>query len=211
VKPGRDLGPPILNVRAAGIVLAAGASRRMGTAKAGLIYAERTFLAHVIAALSGGGVADVVVIAGAAEAAVRAALPAGSNVPVVRNPAPDRGQLSSLKIALEHVRETMPDAAAIVVALVDHPAIRATTVARLLTAAAEPKPLPIVLPTHDGRRGHPVLFGRPVWQEILGTADDLGAGAVVRADPGRVREVAVDDPGILVDIDTPEDFRRLLA
>jgi len=201
----------VLSVRAAGIVLAAGASRRMGTAKAGLVYAERTFLAHVIAALHDGGVADVMVMAGTAEAAVRAALPPGGRVPVLQNPAPERGQLSSLKIALEHVQRTLPEAAAIVVALVDHPAVRASTVTALLAGAAtQPQPA-IVLPAHCGRRGHPVLFQRSVWAEIVATSDDLGARAVVRADPRRVREVPVDDAGILVDVDTPDDFRRLLA
>jgi len=196
-------------VSVAGVVLAAGASRRMGTPKAGLRFGERTFLDHVIAALEAGGVGDVVVVAGEAVAAVRAALPVGRTITIalLRNHAPERGQLSSLKIALRHVRAAIPDAGAIVMALVDHPAVHAGTVAALAAAGDSA----IAVPTYDGRRGHPVLFGRAVWQELLDTPDEVGARAVVRADAGRVRLVPVDDPGILVDVDTPEDFRRLLA
>ena len=197
-----------MSVRVAGIVLAAGASRRMGTPKASLCFGARTFLAHAIAALEDGGVGDVVVVAGEAAATVRAALPAGRTIPLLRNPAPDRGQLSSLKIALQHVCATIPDAGAVVMALVDHPAVRAGTVAALLAAAGEAA---IVVPTYGGRRGHPVLFARTVWQELLDAPDELGARAVVHADVGRVRLVPVDDAGILVDVDTPEDFRELLA
>jgi molybdenum cofactor cytidylyltransferase len=194
----------------AGVVLAAGASRRMGTPKAGLRFAGQTFLAHVITALENGGVGAIAVVAGEAIAAVQAALPAGRASTLLRNPAPERGQLSSLKIALAHVRQAHPEAAAIVVALVDHPAVRASTVAALLAAAESDPTAAIVLPEHAARRGHPVLFGRTVWQELLDTSDDLGARAVVRADPGRVRVVPVDDPGILVDVDTPDDLQALL-
>jgi molybdenum cofactor cytidylyltransferase len=182
----------------------------MGTPKAGLRLAGRTFLAHAIAALDGGGVGDVVVVAGASVEAVRAALPEDRAVSVVLNPAPERGQLSSLKIALAHLGMAA-DVDAVVVALVDHPAVRATTVAALLAAADDDPATTIALPTHAGRRGHPVLFARALWQELLDTPDDLGARAVVRADPGRVRLVPVDDPGVVTDVDTPEDLERLLA
>ncbi len=69
---------------------------------------------------------------------------------------------------------------------------------------------PIVIPVHRGRRGHPVLFGRPVFEELLGASQDLGARAVVRADAGRVREVPVADAAVLEDIDTPEAYEELV-
>lgn len=184
----------------------------MGTAKAGLLLAGRTFLAHALTALEEGGVDALVVVWGAAPESVTAALPdASRGVAVVQNPTPERGQLSSLKIALEHVGTAWPGAEAAVVSLIDHPAVRPATVAALLAAARQPAAPAIVLPAHRGRRGHPVVFARTVWPELLATADQLGARAVVRADPGRVRVLDVDDPGILLDVDTPEDLRRLIA
>lgn len=202
----------------AGIVLTGGASQRMGVPKAGLLHEGCTFLARVLAMLRSGGVVDVVIVSGSAHDAVLAALPAGDAARVLRNPQPERGQLSSLKIALSDLRARTPRPAAVLMALVDHPMVSASTVARLIDAWRSASPgrdatgrPTIVVPTYVGRRGHPVLFAASLWDELLATPDDRGARAVVRADPTRVREVPVDDPGVCIDVDTPEDFRRLTA
>lgn len=201
-----------------GIVLAGGASRRMGVAKAGLLHDGQTFLARVVGALHGGGIADVVVVSGSAHESVLAALPASDHALVLRNPDPERGQLSSLKVALATLRTRAARPAAALVALVDHPAIRAETVSVLVEAWSEgtarggtPGGPMIVVPVHEGRRGHPVLFAAGVWDELLATPDELGARAVVHARPERVHEVAVDDPGIRIDVDTPADLASLTA
>jgi molybdenum cofactor cytidylyltransferase len=68
----------------------------------------------------------------------------------------------------------------------------------------------IVVPTHAGRRGHPVLFARAVFDELLTAPNDEGARAVVRKDPTRVLAVPVDDPAVLEDFNTPEDYKQLL-
>jgi molybdenum cofactor cytidylyltransferase len=65
-----------------------------------------------------------------------------------------------------------------------------------------------VLPGVHGRRGHPVLFSREVLDEILGLPHSLGVNTVVRRDPHRIREVGVEDSGVTIDIDTPDDFER---
>lgn len=200
----------------AAIVLAGGASRRMGVPKAGLLHEGRTFLACVLGALRAGGVGDAVVVSGSAHEAVLDALPAVHPASVLRNPQPERGQLSSLKVALAALRTRATPPAAAVVALVDHPAVRASTVARMLdawsgrAAGDDARSAPVILvPTHDGRRGHPVLFAADVWEELLATPDEVGARAVVHANPGRVREVVVDDPGVHIDVDTPADLLSL--
>lgn len=187
----------------------------MGTPKAGLPYDGGTFLARVVGTLRAGGVGDVVIVSGSAHEAVLGALPVADPARVLRNPQPERGQLSSLKVGLAALRERATPPAAAVVALVDHPAVLADTVARLVDAWRQPPTVgvatapAIVVPTCGGRRGHPVLFAAGVWDELLATPDALGARAVVHADPARVHEVAVDDPGIRVDVDTPADLLRL--
>lgn len=196
--------------RVAGVVLAGGASRRMGRPKAGLLLEGRTFLAHAIATQRAAGIATIVVVAGADRGAVEAAMPASASAVLLDNPAPERGQLSSLKVALAHLLGD-PAVTAALVALIDHPGVTAATLGRILAAARSAHHAAIVLPTHAGRRGHPVLFARAVWRELLATPDELGARAVVRSDPRRVLEVAVDDPGVLLDVDTPSDLQRLRA
>jgi len=70
---------------------------------------------------------------------------------------------------------------------------------------------PIVVPGYGGRRGHPVVFGRAVFAELERVPDHEGARGVVRADPSRVALVDVDDPAVVEDIDTPEDYERLVG
>jgi molybdenum cofactor cytidylyltransferase len=90
--------------------------------------------------------------------------------------------------------------------LVDHPLVDRTTIELLI---AKSVPDRIVLPVYQGRRGHPVLFGSDILQEILVLPAFQGANIVVRKDPNRIVQVSVDVPGILVDVDTPDDFQRL--
>src|SRR2546428_4343453 len=93
------------------------------------------------------------------------------------------------------------------VTLVDLPVVTAETIKALL-ASFRAAPLPILIAAYQGRRGHPVLFSSQVYGEILAAPLDQGAKVVVRKDPARVREIQLDDPGILADIDTPEDYAR---
>jgi CTP:molybdopterin cytidylyltransferase MocA len=191
----------------AGAILAAGASRRMGQPKAGLRFEDKTFFVHVLEGLTTAALDPIVVVVGAQGAALTGELASSD---VIVNPDPARGQLSSLNLALRHLAATRGSVHGVVVALVDHPLVAHATVAALVRAA-QTAAQPILVPTYGGRRGHPVVFMRDVWDELLATPDRLGARAVVRRDPGRVCDVPVDDAGILVDIDTPADMQALLA
>ena len=202
--PGDQTGAPPA-IRFAGIVLAGGSSRRMGRPKATLRIEGKPFVARSVELLHGEGLHPLVVVAGEHFEQTLAALPVGFDVWTLHNPQPERGQLHSLKLALRSLRSAS-DVSGAVVALVDHPRVRSATVRALLAAAREDG---IAVPRHGGRRGHPVVFGRALFAELLATADEDGARVVVRNRPDRVTTVDVDDPGILLDVDTPAEYERL--
>lgn len=200
-------------MRAAGLILAAGRSSRMGRPKALLELDQRSFLERLLCAMAEAGLADVVVVTGEHDLLIRAHLsagvrPPGCTVRVVTNPTPERGQLSSLLVALEVV-ETLPDRVdAVVVTPVDHPRVGAGTIRALLDAAST-SGAPVTRPVRAGRHGHPVVFGREAFEMLRAAPLEQGARAVVRGLGPRVCEVEIGDPGIDDDIDTPEDYRRL--
>jgi molybdenum cofactor cytidylyltransferase len=105
------------------------------------------------------------------------------------------------------IRALPAGAAGAVLFLVDHPLIQATTIEKLLEHFGSGG---IVVPAYQGRRGHPVLFSADVLREILDLEPGKGANTVVWKNSARVTEVAVDDSGIVRDIDTPEDFAALI-
>ena len=190
-----------MSARVAGVVLAAGASRRTGIAKATATLDGEPLVARIAGTLRDGGCSPVVVVVGPPhEEAVRAAAErAGART--IRNPDPDRGMLSSLQIALEALP---PEIEAAVVALVDHPRVRAGTVRALLAAVGR---APRVRPTFEGRAGHPYLVARSLFEPLLALAPDTpdGARPVLRA--ADTQDVPVDDPAILDDLDTLDALR----
>jgi len=188
------------------IILAAGASRRMGFPKPDLPYRNSTFLGATAQACEAAGLKPVVVVV-SPETHNALAIGHLPNLLVVENETPHTGQLGSLKKGLRAVLNRPVEG--VVVWPVDQPHVRVDTVQQLIETYRR-SPRGIVVPTYDGRRGHPVLFGRAVFDELLATPEDLGARAVVRADPSRVVEVAVPDRAVLEDIDTPEAYERLL-
>lgn len=93
------------------------------------------------------------------------------------------------------------------VCLGDMPFVKRETLAALKAAFAAAAGAPIVLPVHEGRRGHPVGFHRTYFDELAALAGDRGARPVIEAHPQAVMEIQVTDPGVLKDIDTPQDLR----
>jgi CTP:molybdopterin cytidylyltransferase MocA len=177
----------------------------MGRPKALLPVRGRTFVRAIVETLRGAGLSRVVVVIrpGARDLADEV-LRAGAEVAI--NADPDRGQLSSLLTGLVHV--DAPDVEAALVTLVDVPLVSAAAVAALLERARA-SACPIVRAAHRGRHGHPVIFARAVFDALR--AADLSAGAkpVMRA--YAVEDVEVEDAGSVEDIDTPEDYQRLLG
>jgi molybdenum cofactor cytidylyltransferase len=187
----------------AGILLAAGESRRMGYPKPLLTIRGETFLAHLAAAMLK-VVTRLTIVVGAHADRVRPAIPADPRIEVVNNPDWVRGQLSSIKVA---IRALPAAASGALIHLTDHPTVKAETFAAVVDGYRQSRK-PIAMARHGGRRGHPVLFDRSLFGELLDAPEDQGARAVVNADASRVVYVDVDDPGILLDLDTPDDLAR---
>jgi CTP:molybdopterin cytidylyltransferase MocA len=163
----------------------------------------------VIAALRDGGCHDVYVVVGperdpAAREVGEAVWDAGAH-PLI-NPIADAQQVDSLRIA---IRSLPPEAEALVETPVDFPRIQVATVRTVIDAFRQSR-APVVVPTYDGKHGHPTLFARSVWPELLAEPLPEGARTVVHAHRGDLLEVTVDDAGILLDVDTPEDYTRLM-
>jgi len=195
------------------IVLAAGKSSRMGRTKALLPAGPsgETFLDRVIRVLREGGADAVVVVIGGDAAAVRASMPRDdASLAVVENPHFEDGQLSSLHVGLAAVEQRYDDIEAAMVTLVDLPLISASTVRAVLDTFRGHPQAPLVRPRRDDRYGHPVIFNRSVFGELRRADPSKGAKPVVHAHAAEEVNVDVDDPGAFADIDTPEDYDRII-
>jgi len=188
------------------VVLAAGRSRRMGTQKLILPYAGSTVIGHIVEQLADSALGRTYVVVASDQAEVADAV-SGHPVEVVVNPDPDSGMLSSVRCGLR----ALPDGCrAVLLALGDQPGISPRLVNALVEAFAQTDK-DIAVPTHDGRRGHPLLFSIDYRDKILGEYDEVGLRGLLRNHPEAVLEVPVPWPVVLTDLDYPEDYRRELA
>ena len=189
------------------IVLAAGAGRRMGGAKALLELGGETALLRCLRMLREGGCDELRVVLGPASDPARSGLP--GDVDVVLNPRPEAGQTGSLKLALARGAGR---GAMFLLHTVDHPLAEAGDVRALLDAAARRAPEQrIVLPVVGGRRGHPALFETSLAAEFLALGDDEPAHRVPRRDRARVLELPLTNEWLVRDLDTPEDLAAARA
>lgn len=177
-------------IRAAGVVLAAGAGRRFGRPKADVRFEGERLVDRAVRLLRDGGCERVVVVSGALALRV-------DDAEVVHNPEWGTGMGSSLITGLAAVREP-----AAVVVPVDMPWLGAGAVRRLLTCGAE-----IAVATYGGRQGHPVLLGARYFTAVGAEAvGDTGARRFLAANPALVQRIPCDDTGSPEDIDTPGDL-----
>lgn len=191
--------------RIAGIILAAGESARMGQDKALLPWGATTFLEHLLAALKKAEVGLVRVVLGGNAEGVQEKVKLGAAEAVI-NRNWRQGQLSSLIAALDSLPRLVEAA---VVCLVDHPCVSSRLIRALIEKFQEAKKL-IILPIYQGRRGHPVLFSAQLFDELRAAPLDLGARHVVRRHPGDILEVPTDEEGILLNINDPAAYEKIL-
>src|SRR3954451_1695990 len=190
--------------RTAALVLAAGAGSRFGGGKLLASVGGRPVLQHVLDAVAGAGIDDVVVVLGAEAPAIEAAI-AWRGERRVLNPAPERGLSSSLKTGFDAVPD---DVDAVLVALGDQPLVPVETIRALLDAPS-PEDRPVVVPAfEEGQGRNPVLLRRPAFALVAETEGDRGLGPVIAGHPESVAEVAVSDHNPAVD--TIDDLAAVL-
>lgn len=171
----------------------------MGRPKALLPIAGRTFLETLFNRLALSGASPIVAVLGADAALIRASV-ALPRLRFVVNPAPQRGQLSSIHCGLDAMSGEELDG--LFIAPVDTPRVQAATLRRMIASLY---PAPLVVPTFEGRRGHPALFATSLFEALRQASPQEGARAVVRARADRL-ELDCGDPAVLEDFDTPEDL-----
>jgi len=190
--------------KVAGLILAAGKSERMGRSKALLPFRGNCFLTHVLTEASHSNLNDVKIVLGHQAEALLRALPEIKPKAVV-NPDYESGQLSSLQCGLKHLNSAGLDG--VMVFLIDHPMIHRDLVNQLIEAFRQNSAL-IVVPSFEHRLGHPMIFGAELFSELLAAPLDQGAVSVVRKHAHEILHLEVDEPGVLVDIDTPEAYEK---
>ena len=189
----------------AAVILSAGASSRMGRPKALLPYREGTFLEHLLDVTHHPRIGVQRVVLGAGAEVIRSLAKLDSSL-VVQNPKWEKGQLSSIWAGIRSLEGTATDG--IVLCPVDHPLVSARVVSDLVERFyAEGKA--IVVPTYDGRRGHPAIFSCALYPELLAAPEDKGARAVVWAHAADVLEVPTDEEGVVLNLNDPQMLHHL--
>ncbi len=186
------------------VVLAAGMSKRMGAFKPLLPVLGKTLLENVLENIGRARVDEIILVLGASAELIQTQICLDS-IKVVTNEAYREGMATSLQMGLAHVASQTE---AVVVALGDQPFVRPETINHLISQYRERKPQ-IVIPLYRGVRGNPVLIDRSVFPELMQLSGDVGCRAVFGRHPDTILKVAVDDPGVLFDLDTPGDLEKI--
>jgi molybdenum cofactor cytidylyltransferase len=198
-----------------GVILAAGASTRMGTDKAllpwppappGDLLSSTTFLSSAIMSLLPFN--DLVIVVAGNNEANLAPVAYSNGASLVRNPAPDNGQFSSLQVGLQEVLNRGRDAA--MITLVDRPPARAGTLQALCTSfMSRLEGTWALVPQFNGKHGHPFLIAREMMEAFLRAAPTSTAREIEHQNQQHISYVTVDDPAVTLNVDTPQDYSAL--
>jgi CTP:molybdopterin cytidylyltransferase MocA len=188
-----------------GVVLAAGLSSRMARPKPQLAVGTMTFLERAATTLRAAGCRRTYAVVNATDP-VTADAARDHGLDVVINEYPESEPIDSLRLVLERLPD---DTGAVLVLPVDLPLIAEDTATAIVRSFRD-NPGPLILPFHNGVAGHPILIGRDLFTEILTRPFDEGLRSLIMESAQTLREVKVVDPGILIDIDTPDDYWRFI-
>ncbi len=191
--------------RVAGVILAAGSSSRIGEVKQLLAFGQTTLLGKVIENASGAPLDEVILVLGHGADEIQRAVRL-EGVRVVINEAHAQGQSTSLRAGLSDVSE---DTDAVMFILGDQPLVGPEVMNALIDGYCRTK-ASIVLPTHRGRRGNPVIIDRMLFPRVDSLTGDVGARVLFEEYTEEIVEIPVDDDSIHFDLDTWEDYQKLL-
>jgi molybdenum cofactor cytidylyltransferase len=192
------------NSRIGAVILAAGTSSRMGEAKQLLRLGEHTLLGQVVENVRGSRVDEIVLVLGHAAETIKERIVIQS-LKIVINEAYRQGMGTSLRAGLSALHAGV-DAALIVLA--DQPFVRSATLDLLIDQYQQCN-AQIVIPIYKGFRGNPVLLDRSVFSEVMALSGDIGCRAIFGNHLEGIVKVPVEDVGILLDLDSKDDFERL--
>lgn len=190
------------------IVLAAGISSRMGTPKQLLMYQGRPLLRHVVENLRKSQVDEIIVVLGHQGAEVADALK-GLPVRIIINEDYGAGQSTSVKAGLQALPASDGDRRGVLFFLGDQPFVKPETINLLIEHYRQQGG--IIAPYYQGTRGNPILFDQKFFSEFQALTGDVGAREIISRHPEDLQKVDVPDRGVLQDIDTPEDYRKLMV
>lgn len=174
----------------------------MGRPKQLLPLGDRLVVNHCVDNIVAAGIKEIVVVVGPNAKETIETL-SGLPVRIAVNNAKDSDMAGSVRVGLQALDQSC---SGVLVCLADHP-LASGDVMKALARAHVTSPDKIIIPAYNGRRGHPSLFPRPILQEIF---SGITLRDIVRKDERRVQVIDVSDEGVVLDMDTPEDYERVL-
>lgn len=177
----------------------------MGEFKQLLPFGDKTFIERCADNLLESRVDEVIIVTGHREPDVRRAV-SDRPVRLVHNRDYKSGMASSIKRGVKAVSQ---DSKACIIALVDQPHVSPAVINRLIQKYEQSHPL-IVVPSYEGKKGHPILFDLSLRSEILDMDPEQGLRQVVHRHASRIARVKVSSPTVLEDFDLPEDYQRMM-
>ncbi len=187
------------------IIPAAGKGRRIGTPKAFLSFGEHTFVEEIVANLRAAGFHRLGIVTSFEQYHRYPNYDLGEYQTII-NFTPEKGQFSSIRLAVINIAEAIQGC---LLMPVDHPAVAQETFRSLYTAWAENKKRTIVIPTYRHKRGHPLIIPSRIFPQICDAVPETTLRDIIHENDNIVTELKVNDPGILKNINTPEDYKKL--
>jgi len=188
------------------ILLAAGESKRMGALKQLMPLGKSTLLEQAIDSLLNSSVDETIVVVGHKAEEITRAI-ASRPVKIVLNPDYQHGMSTSIIAGLNLID---PKSQAVMLAMGDQPLVESQTINQLIDAFKS-HDKGIAVPTHQGKRGHPIIFAIKYKTELLKLKGDIGGREIIKNHPDDVLEVAVKSESVIFDIDTRDDYQSKLS